>query len=124
MKFTSEDLLKSIGLQVGDKVKIETGYIFEVVNNGGISLERLGEGYYTDLEFLVDTEFEIIPRPKRVGDLKCEEIECKDCPLDYICSLNNLPNYTTLYENLKRCQINDQEIYDLLEARLDKEVEE
>ena len=73
MKFTSEDLMKAMGLQVGDKIKIDLGYTFEIVQNGKIiSLESLGEGYYTDLEFLVDTEFEILPRPKRIGELKCD----------------------------------------------------
>lgn len=128
MKFTSEDLMKAMGLQVGDKVKIETGYIFEVVNNGGISLERLGEGYYTDLEFLVDTEFEILPRPKRVGDLKCSELDCLKCPLKFLCEWGfSVEPTITLLENLESIEDfekDDQEIYDLLKSRLDKVVEE
>lgn len=134
MKFTSEDLMKAMGLKIGDRVKIDLGYTFEIVQNGKIiSLERLGEGYYTDLEFLVDTDFEILPRPKRVGELKCGEIrenkECYKCPLRSICATLPTGSKKTLYDMLEtykldKCSYSDQEIYDLLKARLDKEVVE
>lgn len=131
MKFTSEDLMKAMGLQVGDKIKIDLGYTFEIVQNGKIiSLKRLGEDYYTDLEFLVDTEFEILPRPKRVGDLKCGEIDdCSKCPIRTLPCCNKVDcKSRTLYKLLNMWNDEytsfDQEIYDLLKARLDKEVVE
>ena len=129
MKFTNEDLMKAMGLQVGDKIKIDLGYTFEIVQNGKIiSLERLGEGYYTDLEFLVDTDFEILPRPKRVGQLTCREIkDCRTCPLWWICFIKIQAKdemETSLYEMLESFVVTDQEIHDLLKARLDKEVVE
>lgn len=75
---------------------------------------------------LVDQDFEILPRPKRVGDLKCcEECGyCEKCPIIAIC---NGKWETTLYQILeywKESDNFDQEIYDLLKARLDKEVVE
>lgn len=135
MKFTSEDLMKAMGLRVGDKIKIDLDYTFEIVQNEKIiSLERLGEGYYTDLEFLVDTEFEILPRPKRVGDLKCEYyVNCDDgCPLCWLCThydrnmlSKEIREDFNLYDILNAHDFDfADEIHNLLKARLDKVVEE
>ena len=130
MKFTSEDLMKAMGLQVGYKIKIDLGYTFEIVQNGKIiSLERLGEGYYTDLEFLVDTDFEILPKPKRVGELKCDG-KCPLCPCIYVCNEEVNAIDKTLYEVLelgiatftKTPKKLNEEIHNVIKARLDKEV--
>lgn len=138
MKFTSEDLMKAMGLSVGDRVKIE--YIvpkdfatlektkiyveYEVVYN---EIEKtLCLENDTDIEFfscIVGLNFEILPKPKRVGDLKCGD-NCDSCHIRAIC---NGGWDTTLYKILeywKECDNFDQEIYDLLIARLDKEVVE
>lgn len=149
--FTSEDLMKATGLQVGDRVKIK----FEVSNiiDGTITTEErilnivsdnhLGvglehNGVIVPVERILNRGFKILPRPKRVGDLKCDN-ECfrnnGQCPIRAICSHCNLMRSDkTLYEFLefykgkKDKYANevefDQEIYDLLKARLDKEVEE
>ena len=125
MKFTSEDLMKAMGLQVGDRIKVGTGIYRIIVRDGeeGIVITNENTGYYSGLEYLVDTEFEILPRPKRVGELKCGN-NCDSCHIRAIC---NGGWYTTLYKILeywKECDNFDQEIYDLLKARLDKEVSE
>ena len=130
MKFTSEDLMKAMGLQVGDNVKViyaDNVYItYELKYNEheGLVLEN-----DTDIELLsniVNMDFEILPRPKRVGDLKCEDFDCKTCPLMCVCSWDSDFKRGTLFDvfnyELKTVH-NDQEIYDLLKARLDKEVE-
>ena len=83
---------------------------------------------------LVNKDIEILPAPKRVGDLKCGEdiIICENCPLKalagcswYGCGMFGL---LTLYEILEKVYNDwlnkDQEIYDLLKARLDKEIKE
>lgn len=65
-----------------------------------------------------------IPKKKHVGDLKCEEFhKCENCPFKYL-SCGNKGN--TLYEilGLWLNRSNDKEIYTILKARLDKEVEE
>lgn len=143
MKFTSEDLMKAMGLSVGDKVKVtkdDTIEKYEIIknDNGNIILHADFYGYDTHIGYLLDQEIEILPRPKRVGDLKCNN-ECfrnnGQCPIRAICSHCNLMRSDkTLYEFLefykgkKDKYANevefDQEIYDLLKARLDKEVEE
>ena len=130
MKFTSEDLMKAMGLQVGDKIKY--GAIFGVISRDEDN-EIMLEIYNQKNEYCGDTplyelmgrEYSILPRPKRVGDLKCSDFKgCDGCPL---CS-NITPHYgeQTLYEILKEWldKTNDQEIYDLLKKRLDKEVED
>ena len=125
MKFTSEDLMKAMGLSVGDRIKVGTGIYRIIVRDGekGIVITDENTGYYSSLEYLVDTEFEILPRPKRVGDLKCGN-NCDSCHIRAIC---NGGWDTTLYKILeywKECDNFDQEIYALLKARLDKEVKE
>lgn len=126
MKFTSEELLQSMGLAVRDRVKLPEEYytfIFDVkLNKYNKPYLSDGEKQSKEITILLDRNFEILPRPKRVGDLECEKLECKNCPLDYLCSLYNLPNYTTLYDILEKFQIKDQEIHDLLKTRLDREV--
>lgn len=141
MKFTSEDLMKAMGLNVGDRVKIK----FEVSNtieerivnivsdnNWDICLEH--DGVVVPITVLLNKDFEILPKPKRVGDLKCWEIGGSiNCPLRFICDCSVSNNSISTKDNLILYQIlklksdnsyQDQEIYNLLKARLDKEVEE
>lgn len=134
MKFTSEDLMKAMGLQVGDKIKVfkdntdtyKAGvYQLEVcVPNWYVLVHIEDEDYRFKLKWLVDLEYEILPKPKRVGELKCGGDYCNKCPLNFVCK-NTKKRVVgeTLYEILEYFYIDDQEIYDLLKARLDKEVE-
>ena len=135
MKFTSEDLMKAMGLQVGDRVRVfDKGMIatFEVTNDYGlfrvdcVDIPNARTGY--ELHHILDLDFEILLRPKRVGDLKCGSFECKDCPVRAICNFNNIEDnlYKELETYKEHCIENDtfdQEIYDLLKARLNKVVE-
>ena len=144
MKFTSQDLIKAMGLSVGDKVKVtfkdDTIEEYEIIkhDNGNVILHDDFYGYDDHIGHLLDQEIEILPRPKRVGDLKCNN-ECfrnnGQCPIRAICSHCNLMRSDkTLYEFLEFYKDKkdkyanevefDQEIYDLLKARLDKEVKE
>jgi hypothetical protein len=138
MKFTSEMLMKAMGLQVGDRVKVvicdndDKNLIFVITKDevcGGITLLETNDGFFTDLEYLLDQDFEILPKPKRVGELKCLGYSCAKCPLRMINCTDAYSEITpdsTLYEILEyqNEENPDQEIYDLLKARLDKEVEE
>ena len=130
MKFTSEDLMKYMGLQVGDRIKVtfkdDTIEEYEIIkyDNGNIILHDDFHGYDDHVGYLLDNEIEILPRPKRVGELKCNDISCTQCPLKCMC----MGNFgTNLYDNLEHYkdeqEIFDQEIYDLLKTRLDKVVE-
>lgn len=136
MKFTSEMLMKAMGLVVGDYIRIGTKelekYTFLVGDEDGLML--IYEDYEYPICYLLDRDFEILPKPKKVGDLKCWEIGGSiNCPLRFICdcSISNdsisTKDNLTLYQILKLKSDNsyqDQEIHDLLKKRLDKEVEE
>lgn len=140
--FTSQDLMKAMGLQVGDKLKfIDVSFdnhIYQLVLENNEYLIRTDLNETLPLNKLINRGFKILPRPKRVGDLKCNN-ECfrnnGQCPIRAICSHCNLMRSDkTLYEFLEFYKDKkdkyanevefDQEIYDLLKARLDKEVEE
>lgn len=135
MKLTSEDFMQWLGLQVGDRVKLNDDIWTVIYDANEIHTVYLqikdGELYYTRWLFeLIDKNFEIIPKIKRVGDLKCcDEIKCEQCPLRGICTTAMSFLSMKLYDTLDRYGVHkgtyfDQEIYDLLKARLDKEVEE
>lgn len=122
MKFTSEDLMKA------KKALAEIiRYNLEETYDNGVEI-----GYENPLQdecYLISKALEelerLLPRPKRVGDLKCDDFECTDCPLKYICCLCDWDFKTNnnLYNILELFNCDDQEIYDLLKVRLDKEVE-
>ena len=133
MKFTSEDLMKAMGLSIGDKVKVtfkdDTIEEYEIIkyDNGNIILHDDFHGYDDHVGYLLDNEIEILPRPKRVGDLKCGSFECAKCHLRCLPHCNQMSNAKkTLFNILdgwNEYNSFDQEIYDLLKARLDKVVE-
>ena len=145
MKFTSEDLMKAMGLQVDDEVKYN-GDIYRLMHeekhNIYVFVLLRDKSVCFAPTYLIDQDFEILPRPKRVGDLKCavEQKLCGQCPTRIICThhaCKELGAGNTLYEYLETYKTNifeddedeyvydfDQEIYDLLKARLDKEVGE
>lgn len=128
-KFSSEDLLKAIGLQVGDRIRI-SNKIFEIYISPQnelrcCNINNPNNHFY--FKNLIDKEFEILPKVKHVGDLKCkQEIDCSHCPLRVVClDADDGNDYEeTLFENLELFSIKEQdlEIYRLLKTRLDKEV--
>ena len=126
-KFTSKDLMKAMGLQVGDRIKCAINEYTIVKINDEVFYEREGNVY--SMVNLVNRDFEILPRPKRVGDLTCKDVSvesCNKCPIRCICNVELTSDTTPFYEILedfKYDTIFDQEIYDLLKARLDKEME-
>ena len=90
MKFTSEDLMKTMGLQVGDRIKVKSilangeDEIYTIDNTGGFCLLDKDGGHYNIFK-LIERDFEILPRPKMVGDLKCSiDIVCTECPFKMI----------------------------------------
>ena len=132
MKFTSEMLMKAMELNVGDRVKVNLvngkSKIYEVVKyTDSLNEEKVCLTENKSLSYLLNIDYEILTRPKRVGDLKCEELTCATCPLRAI-NCGNIATSVekTLYQILGNFfpEYQDQEIYDLLKARLDKEVEE
>lgn len=138
MKFTSEDLMKAMKLQVGDRVEIgkaiykvdydkhSNDYYFKALETG-----RGDENLYCVIDLKL--EYQILPKPKRVGDLKCEEIgQCKKCTLQWLCNAHykysnskiKFDRNRTLYQILASYNIEDFDVYKVFKDRLDKEVEE
>lgn len=128
---TSKDLMEWFGLKVGDKIRINDKEDIYIVKLNEYD-EPICQDEYTKIKFpmtyLINRKVEILPRPKRVGDKFCIEMECKQCPLRSIAcdkdviDIEDYDLYSILDGYLKREL--DQEIYDLLKARLDKEIKQ
>ena len=136
MKFTSKDLMKAMGLSVGDRIKISVAnneFIYEIRLNAENKPYLLNEQNLIncgDVHSLIDMDIDIRPRPKRVGDLRCDG-KCPLCPCIYVCNDEINAVNKTLYEILelgiatftKTPQEMNKEIHDVIKARLDKAVE-
>lgn len=126
MKFTSKDLMKAIGLQVGDRIKINN-QIYTIIEYTKGSICYSNNLTTCNLRFLIGAEFEII-RLKRVGDVSCKDNSYVSCPLGFLCDYlqHDISDCKNLYEVLERYHIQDEDpdLYNLFKARLDKEVEE
>lgn len=118
MKFTSEMLMEAMGIKIGDTIKLNgKTHTFTIKKDGTLICKNV-------LKQLIDQDFEILPKPKRVGDLKCSQFDtCETWPLQFICNLYDSPfnDDNSLYNILTKIDVYDQEIYNLLKARLDKE---
>lgn len=125
MKFTSEDLLKAMGLKIGDVIKTSVGDIFEIVEDNFIYLylkNNKGRTIAWQSSFLINLDFEILPPVKKVGDMKCKDFKtCKECPLRFInyCYSDNHRLFDT-FKDLKKHD--DKEIEAIIERRLNEEV--
>ena len=126
MKFTSEDLAKAMGVKVGDIIKVnwpKGNKIYKITEYYDL---RDQEDFYIRLTEIINQDYEILPRKKKVGEQLCGKIGCADCPLHGInCVLESI-EYLSLYERLKAWhrKYKDDKLYNELKARLDKEVEE
>ena len=134
MKKTNEEILQFYGLKVGDKIKVD-GYYYPFViveENGKIFAKRkinyLYSWDYYDIgkltNVLLKNEYEVVKPKKKLGDMKCGEMSCNECPfISFDCSnvLKSIPK-ATLYEVLEGFMT----IYNFEKIReeLDKDVEE
>lgn len=142
--FTSQDLMKAIGLQVGDRVKIkfEVSNIIDVTitteerilnivydNHLGVGLEH--NGVIVPIERILNRGFKILPKPKRVGENICNG-NCPTCPCIFVCNEEvnavNKTLYEVLDEGIKTFKnLNgslQNQVYNAIKEQLDKEVEE
>lgn len=121
MKFTSEDLAKAMGVKVGDIIKVNWSKGNKIYKITEYYELRDQEDFYIRLIEIINQDYEILPRKKKVGELICKEVGCTHCPLyKFMCRGNSSDDlYTILSNNYK----DDKEAYDLLKARLDKEIE-
>ena len=140
MKKTSNELLEFFGLKVGDKIKVDgydkpfvifvkDGEIFAKRENGLSSWNYYNTWTLTDV--LLNCEYEIV-KPKKIGEMKCSEMACKDCPLRTIdCDINS----RTLNEALEKFieDLNsfnsslkpfEKALIDAIKVELDRDVKE
>lgn len=133
MKKTSQEFMEWLGLKVGDRIAcLDSRYIFEVIKHeNNIYLMCRNTNIETQfIHYLLNIDFEILPQPKRVGDLKCES-KCLSCPCIYVCNEEVNAVDKTLYEVLelgiatftKIPEKLNGAIYDVIKSQLDKEVE-
>lgn len=133
----------SLGVHFDDKQIIQFLYhiLYNVAYSKNVSQELKDKLLTEDLIEIADkfhrTECKRInairgippKQPKYIGDLTCNKfIKCSQCPIKLLCNTTQTDDgNTTFYERLKSYsksgkQTFDQEVYDLLKARLDKEI--
>ena len=120
MKFTSEDLVKLLGIKIGEKIKYTSGEVADVIKDYILDFHPWRIGIW----ILIDEDFEILPQKKKLGEKICIDFRCSNCPLHRIRCFEE--NYDwSLYEILDNWyeKFQDKELYDILKARLDKEEE-
>lgn len=90
-----EILLKGLDLKANDCVRIRTDiaewggsreddYKIIKLDDGGYVLKRLGGDYVTPLSNLLTVLWVKVPMVTEFGNCKCEDVDCKECPLLYI----------------------------------------
>ncbi len=141
MKKTNKEILDFFGLKVGDKVRVD-GYYYPFVifvKDGEIFAKRencLSSWDYYDVGTLTDVllncEYEIIKHKKKIGEMKCSEMACKDCPLRIIdCDINSrtLNEALEIYiEDLNSFNSSlkpfEKALIDAIKVELDRDVKE
>lgn len=129
MKFTSKDLMNAMGLKKGDTIRIAaTGLLFseDIVckvcsDNNAAWLET--KDSKISLDSLIGMEFEVVS--DSIGHTVCKDWHCHKCPLRMLTGCESVNPDMTLYQCLEYIkddigELFDQEIYDLIKARLDK----
>ncbi len=119
--FTREGLAKAMGLKIGDRIKTDY-YICELTDDYSLKRENDFDGEHP-LTSLIGVAYDILSPKKKVGDLKCAEISCMNCPLLKL-NCSKFISGKTLYDVLKVECNDDKELYDFYKKRLDQEVEE
>lgn len=117
MVFTSTELMESMGLKIGDRIKLKDGEAEIYYSDYGIRY-RYDSGWWYELSTLVGKDYEIVEDEKRYGDLKCKDVSCSKCPLR---AFNCKPKEDeTLYEIYKKIEFcNDRQIRNIIKKRLD-----
>ena len=131
MEMDTKKLVDFIGIKVGKKYKfwdgkiriVEYDYDFYFINvNDDNDIVTFFEMPVHQLTSLVE-----VNEPKKYGELKCNEIACKKCPLRYLkCNdldiVGKLDDDSTLYDILRylNLQYKDQELYGIIRKRLEE----
>ena len=121
MNFTRrEELAKVLGIKIGDRIKFSKGGVADVIKNYQLDFHP----EITGLHILVNEKFEILPRTNILGEKFCKELNCVKCPLNRLNCRAIRGDNSKLYEQLEGWYaiFQDKELYDILKARLDKEV--
>lgn len=125
MKFTEKNLADMIGVKPGDKIKsLGNDRVYVVTDNYKLMEEN--EGFYLDFyEFIGrKTDFTILTRKCKLGELTCKVVGCQACPLQSVCD-RRMRERDTLYDVLDILRRNvfkgDEQLYVLFKGRLDKE---
>jgi hypothetical protein len=115
--FTTNDLLKSMKLSIGDKIKLN-GIVYTITTIDN-KIVCKSDTTTKKLSTFIDTDY---VKLSTVGDTMCEG-NCEKCPLYAICLCDGYID--TLYNILNSYEIKqyDREIYDILINRLNKEIE-
>lgn len=104
----NEMISNFFGIKEGDTIKIKQDYDFleaKVIKgeDNKLYLEITGQTFSSTAHltyFLLDEEYEIVPKPKKLGEKKCGVNGCDACPLRMLDCLIDRVGEINLYEML------------------------
>ena len=133
-----KEILDFFGLKVGDKVRVDGYYYPFVIGEKNGKIFATSWNYYDDYDIgkltdvLLNCEYEIIKHKKKIGEMKCSEMACKDCPLRTIdCDINSrtlnealeifIEDLNSFNSSLKPFE---KALIDVIKVELDRDVKE
>lgn len=118
--------LNSLNLKVDDRIKLnDRSSIYTIKKNDTEFYLLAEEGYKSlyDIGSLISYGFEKVNPKKKLGDIKCDDINCHDCPFNCIECGSGVTLFDILEDTKKQGNM-PEEIYLACMKLLDKEVED
>ena len=124
MKTTYADLLELMCLKVGDLVEVKIGdekRIFRVKSEKNLIDDETKE--IKKISYILDCDYKILPRTAKIGDLKCGDLYCRECPFKiFKCDDLLVTDEKTLFETNKQIEKFNPDIAKALEKILSTEI--
>ena len=131
MKKTNVELLEFFGLKVGDKVRVEDDKsVYNILKEDEVCEEydkykHINCWSTTSFgSYLINRNYEVIKPKKKLGEMKCIEINCYECPFHTICEDGVLgKTLSEIFETHEKRMLELREKLNAIKAELDKEGE-
>ena len=131
ISITTEEILDDLEIKIGDTIEID-GHSYKLIFNDDCKFVFMdADGNTLLVKDIIDKIVTHIPAKEKVGETKCRDYCCSECPLHILHCYQSLDNFDVnwpLYRVLNEMAYkgglkSDNPIYLAFRAQLDKEVE-